>query len=153
MKIMNVSLTIDVCNEEHVKALEVFTRTLGGLPLATPINGSSLKVAATVETEEEAPAKNAAKPRPSRAKAKPVVEEVEEVETEEEEENFLDEEEEETDDLVIDHVLLRGMVAERSAKHRPALKERFEEMGVANVSSIPENKLKSFHAFLLTLKV
>lgn len=37
MKIMQVSVNLDVTNIEHVEALEAFTRALGGHPFATPL--------------------------------------------------------------------------------------------------------------------
>ena len=147
MKIMQISVNVDVCNEDHVKALEVFTRALGGL---SPVSEVVTTTAAPVKIEIEEKPKAV---RPSRAKAKPEPEpepETEEEETEETEQDLLGDDEAE-EELVIDSVMLRALTAPKSTTHRDVIKAKLAELGANNVSTIPEDKYKEYHDFITSL--
>jgi hypothetical protein len=159
MKIMNVSLTIDVCNPQQTEALKQLMDALAGTPATVQPATTSKKI--VVEEEEsvedaEAKAKADRKARAQKRKEKEAEEAkalAEAEEAEEEEEDFLGEteEEEEEEEVKIDVAMLRTMTAEKSTKFRAEIKAQLTKYGVANVTSIPESKYADYYKFLTGL--
>jgi hypothetical protein len=140
MKIMNVALNIDVANIEHVEALEVFMRTLGGHPMATPLAPGVVMTPVTEEKPEK-PARRRAAP-----KVEPAPAAVEETEEEEEDDDLVGD-----DAPKVDIAMLRTLTSEKSATHRAEIKAKLVEYGVNNVSSMPEAKYQDYYNFITSL--
>lgn len=147
MKIMNVSLTIDVCNPQQVSALKQLMDALAGEPVNAVTPAVAIPAVATVPTPvEEAPKAT----RVRKKKVEPVQQavEVEADETEdevEEDDNLLGEDEE------IDITTLRQLTAEKASTHRAEIKAKLAEFNAANVTSLPEDKYSEYLKFITSL--
>lgn len=161
MKVMQISVNLDVTNVEHVQALEAFTRALGGLPYTQDLNQTQSfgkTVAMTNQLLEEAPKPSqspediAKAERQARGKARKAKAEAEAKALEEEDDDMLgDEDEEEDEEDPIDVATLRELTASKSKQFRAEIKAKLVELGVANVTTIPENKFKEYHKFITSL--
>jgi hypothetical protein len=143
MKIMNVSLNIDVANVKHVEALERLMRTLGDLPMVEKIieeHNPSIDIRIQEELKPKRVRKQKAAPAPE---PEPEVED----EDEDEEEDLVGAEEEQE----IDVATLRTLTAGKSANHRKAIKAKLAEYEVENVTSIPKEKYKDYYQFITSL--
>ena len=153
MKIMNVSLTIDVQNPQQVQALKQLIDSLGGNEVANPV----LTAAPMADNGAAAPV--AEKPTRTR-KSKAVAEEPKylEAEAEQAEEEMAQAPgPEEEDDLVgeekpkVDLATLRALTAEKAILNRAVIKAKLGELGAANVTTIPENKYQEYFEFISSL--
>lgn len=140
MKIMNVSLTIDVQNPQQVHALKQLMDALATnetpnaiaaapAPAATPVVEKPKvkrqpKAAAVVE--EDMPQACAPEPEP--------------------EDDLMGE-----DEPVIDVATLRAFTAEKSILNRAEIKAKLAEYGAANVTSIPKEFYSDYHRFITSL--
>lgn len=144
MKIMNVSLTIDVQNAQQREALKQLMDAL-----------------ATNETPNAIAAAPAPAPAPVVEKAKvkrnpkAVAEEPQKVE--EDMPQACAPEPEPEEDLVgetavtIDLATLRSKTAEKSILNRAEIKAKLAEYGAANVTSIPEEYYADYYTFITSL--
>jgi ribosomal protein S8E len=147
MKIMNVNLTIDVKNPQQVQALKQLMDALAGeTPASSPMLAGKPAEVAEDESEKEARRKRAEARKARKAEPDPEPEEQEEEEEQEgEEADILGEEE------VIDIATLRTLTATKSTQFRAEIKAQLAKYGVANVTSIPENKYTDYLNFLNSL--
>jgi uncharacterized membrane protein YdbT with pleckstrin-like domain len=149
MKIMNVNLTIDVKNPQQVQALKQLMDALAGeTPASSPMLAGKPAEVAEDESEKEARRKRAEARKARKAEPAPEPEEQEQEEEEEqegEEADILGEEE------VIDIATLRTLTATKSTQFRAEIKAQLAKYGVANVTSIPENKYTDYLNFLYSL--
>jgi hypothetical protein len=144
MKIMNVSLTIDVANVKHVEALEILMRTLGDLPMVENLRTEPAKPF-EINVEQAmngGPSKTVTEKATRSRKAK--TPQVEEPEADMQEEEAPTEEK-------INIATLRALTAEKAATHRAEIKEKLAELGAANVTSIPEESYNEYHDFITSL--
>ena len=145
MKLMNISLSIDVCNAEHVQALAQFMAALGGQTTVAPTGVLAAPVINTVT--EEKPKKAPLK------KVAPVVEETPEVETEEVETEEEAVEEAETDNGV-DLETLRGSVGalvKLDRSNADKIKAKLAEFGVASVSTLDPKDFGAFYTYIKSI--
>lgn len=147
MKIMNVSLTIDVQNPQQVLALKQLMDALATNEIVNAIAAATAKIvtapAATPVVE---------KPKVKRQpKAAAVVEEdmpqacAPEPEPEPEDDLMGE------DEPVIDVATLRAFTAEKSILNRAEIKAKLAEYGAANVTSIPKEFYSDYHKFITSL--
>lgn len=149
MKIMNVSLTIDVQNPQQVEALKQLMDALGTNETAsTP---SIQRIAKQPETIGDA-APVAEKSKRTR-QPKAVAEEPKylEAEAEQAEEEMEQAPAPEQPKEKINLATLRALTAEKATSHRAEIKEKLAELGAANVTSIPEEKFNEYHDFITSL--
>jgi hypothetical protein len=147
MKIMNVSLTIDVCNVKQVEALERLMRTLGELPMVETLKLEPAKAMqvgpgpSTTATEKATRSRKAKTPQVEEPEAEmaqcPSPADMQEEEAPAEEK--------------INIATLRALTAEKAATHRAEIKEKLAELGAANVTSIPEESYNEYHDFITSL--
>lgn len=160
MKAMQVSLNIDVANIEHVEALEVFMRTLGGHPFQTTVTGPTATPDIKVEKAEDSAvdkvaAEKAARAAARKAKADKLKAEAEaeaaaaaaEAENEEEDDDLVGDDEEEE----ITVATLRTLTAEKSATHRAEIKAKLVELGASNVTTMDVKHYKAYYDFITKL--
>lgn len=150
MKIMNVSLTIDVANVKHVEALERLMRTLGDLPMVENIiiptvKDSVSEDAALVEYPVAAKATRTRKTKVVADEPKYLEAEAEQAEEEMAQAPGPDPVEK------INLATLRALTADKATSHRAEIKEKLAELGAANVTSIPEDKYSEYHDFITSL--
>lgn len=163
MKIMNVSLTIDLGNPAQTQALKQLMDALGpenaskAVKEETVSHGTQAK-SEEVSAEELEKAKRKAR-RDARlakeAEEARLAKEAEEAEEDEEDEDFLgeeDEEDEEDGEEEITVAMLRELTSQHSKTHRDAIKKKLAEYGSANVTSIPEDNYRDYYKFLKNLK-
>jgi len=142
---MNISISIDVCNAEHVQALAQFMAALGGQTTATPTGVLAAPVINIVT--EEKPKKGPIK------KAAPVVpiEETPEVETQEDQTT----EEVETEEAsAVDLETLRGSVGalvKLDRSNADKIKAKLAEFGVASVSTLDPKDFGAFYTYIKSI--
>ena len=150
MKIMNVSLTIDVQNPQQVHALKQLMDALGTNETASaPVQG-------TIKQEDNSAAAPVAYPVAAKTtrtrKTKVVADEPKylEAEAEQAEEEMA---QAPGPDPVekINLATLRALTADKATSHRAEIKEKLAELGAANVTSIPEDKYSEYHDFITSL--
>lgn len=143
MKIMNVSLTIDVQNAQQREALKQLMDALGNVETTAPVQ---------VTTPAPAPILEKAKVKRN---PKAVAEEPQKVE--EDMPQACAPEPEPEEDLVgetavtIDLATLRSKTAEKSILNRAEIKAKLAEYGAANVTSIPEEYYADYYTFITSL--
>lgn len=147
MKIMNVSLTIDVANVKQVEALERLMRTLGDLPMVENLKTEPQKVMqvgpgpSTTVTEKATRSRKAKTPQVEEPEAEmaqcPSPADMQEEEAPAEEK--------------INIATLRALTAKKASTHRAEIKEKLAELGAANVTSIPEESYNEYHDFITSL--
>lgn len=136
-----IKLTIDLKDGDSIaKAVKMLQA----------INGTTVTVETTEETEteetvEEEPKKKA--PRKPRQTRTPEPEtETEEVEEETAEEEKPKKTEGDKSDIGITEV--RALLAEKVGDHRDLIKNKLTELGASSVTTLEESKYKAFHDFL-----
>ena len=152
MKLMNISLSIDVCNAEHLTALTAFAAALGGHNLTLEQIPAPTAQATELKTEEK-PKKTPLK------KVAPVVEAVEETPEVETEETPEVETEEETVEEVetengVDRETLRGSVGalvKLDRSNADKIKAKLAEFGVASVSTLDPKDFGAFYTYIKSL--
>jgi hypothetical protein len=150
MKIMNVSLTIDVANVKQVEALERLMRTLGDLPMVENLRTEPAKPF-EINVEQAmngGPSKTVTEKatRSRKAKAPEPEAEMDQCPT-----PATMQEEEAPAEEKINIATLRALTAEKAATHRAEIKEKLAELGAANVTSIPEESYNEYHDFITSL--
>lgn len=150
MKIMNVSLTIDVANVKHVEALERLMRTLGDLPMVENLRTEPAKPF-EINVEQAmngGPSKTVTEKatRSRKAKAPEPEAEMDQCPTP----ATMQEEEAPTDEQ-INVATLRALTAEKALMHKNAIKAKLVEFGAANVTSLPKDKYNEYHDFIASL--
>lgn len=157
MKIMNVSLTIDVCNVKQVEALERLMRTLGELPMVETLK---LEPATAMEKGPGPSATVPEKATRSRKFKNVAAEQPQQVEKEMgqapdpasmQEEEAPEEEAPQQAKEKINLATLRALTAEKAIMNRAEIKEKLSQLGAANVTSIPEDKYNEYHDFIASL--
>jgi len=150
MKIMNVSLTIDVQNPQQVHALKQLMDALGGnettsAPVQTPTQQAEDKTAVPVEYPVAAKATRT-------RKAKVVSDEPKYLEAEEEQAEEEMAQAPGPDPVEkVNLATLRALTANKATWHRAEIKKKLEELGAANVTTIPEDKYSEYHDFITSL--
>jgi hypothetical protein len=153
MKIMNVSLTIDVANVKQVEALERLMRTLGDLPM---VENLIIEAAKPFEINVEqamngGPSKTVTEKATRSRKAKtPQVEEPDAEMAQCPSPADMQEEQAPAEEK-INIATLRALTAEKAPTHRAEIKEKLAELGAANVTSIPEESYNEYHDFITSL--
>lgn len=152
MKIMNVSLTIDVANVKQVEALERLMRTLGDLPMVENLRTEPAKpFEINVQAMNGGPSRTVTEKATRSRKAKtPQVEEPEAEMAQCPSPADMQEEEAPAEEK-INIATLRALTAEKAATHRAEIKEKLAELGAANVTSIPEESYTEYHDFITSL--
>jgi type IV secretory pathway VirB10-like protein len=165
MKIMQVTLSIDVQDAKQNEALKAFMDALGGneapAPVKKTVNAPEPDQVEEEETDNEAEeqaAEEAAKKKKSardkkRRAAKKLEDEAAAKLEEEEAEEGDDDESKEDDDKSSDLELstLREATAAKATKYRKEIKEKLAELGAANVSSIAEDDFQEYYDFIQAL--
>jgi hypothetical protein len=145
MKIMNVSLTIDVQNAQQREALKQLMDALGNDGTTAPVQVTAPEPAPTPVVEKAKVKRN----------PKAVAEEPQKVE--EDMPQACAPEPEPEEDLVgetavtIDLATLRSKTAEKSILNRAEIKAKLAEYGAANVTSIPEEYYADYYTFITSL--
>lgn len=148
MKIMNVSLTIDVQNPQQVEALKQLMDALGTNETApTPSIQRTAKQSETIGDAAPVAEKAKRTRQPKAVAEEPKYLEAEAEQVEEEMEQAPAPEPKEKINLAT----LRALTAKKATSHRAEIKEKLAELGAANVTSIPEEKFNEYHDFISTL--
>jgi hypothetical protein len=168
MKIMQVTLSIDVQDAKQNEALKAFMDALGGDEAPAP---AALKKTVKApepdpdeeeetdnEAEEQAAEEAAKKKKSARDKKRRAAKKLEDeaaakLEEEEAEEDDDDNKSKEDDDKSSDLELstLREATAAKATKYRKEIKEKLAELGAANVSSIAEDDFQEYYDFIQAL--
>lgn len=146
MKIMNVSLTIDVQNPQQVLALKQLIDALGGNEAANPVLTAQLADNGPAATPVVEKAKRTRQPKAAVVVEEDMPQACAPEPDPEPEDDLMGE-----DEPVIDVATLRAFTAEKSILNRAEIKAKLAEYGAANVTSIPKEFYSDYHKFITSL--
>jgi hypothetical protein len=157
MKIMNVSLTIDVQNPQQVHALKQLMDALAtnetpnaiaAAPAPTPVVEKAKRTRQPKPVvEEDMPQAPSPEPQISTATPKEAINSILANTADKYEDDLMGEDEA----VTIDLATLRSKTAEKSILNRAEIKAKLAEYGAANVTSIPEEYYADYYTFITSL--
>lgn len=144
MKIMNVSLTIDVQNPQQVHALKQLMDALGTNETPNAIAAAPSPAPTPTPVVEKAKVKR--NPKAVAEEPQKVEEDMPQACAPEPEEDLVGE-----TAVTIDLATLRSKTAEKSILNRAEIKAKLAEYGAANVTSIPEEYYADYYTFITSI--
>lgn len=147
MNQVELKINVDVSNPNELSALTELLQVIGKRDSAP--TSEEIKKIPVVEPKEVKASKPAKETKKAVSKPEPVIEE--EIEEESETEETV--EEETTDEgptITLDDI--RPLLQKKVANNRDAIKDKLEEFGAKNATSLDENYYVEFHEFLEGLK-
>lgn len=146
MKQVELRINVDVSNPNELSALTELLQVIGQRD-SVPTS-EEIKKIQVVEPKEVKASKPAKETKKAVSKPEPVIEE--EVEEEEAEETVEEETTDEGPTITLDDI--RPLLQKKVANNRDAIKDKLEEFGAKNATSLDENYYVEFHEFLEGLK-
>lgn len=148
MNQVELKINVDVSNPNELSALTELLQVIGKRDSAP--TSEKIKKIPVVEPKEVKTAKPAKETKKVVSKPEPVVEEEVEEEESAAEEEVAEETMEEGPSITLDDI--RPLLQKKVANNRDAIKEKLEEFGSKNATSLDENYYVEFHEFLEGLK-